>query len=609
MILRNQFLRLFAFCLPMVFASLLAFVSEVQARQVIEIKPVADDMTPVVRGAIDGVSGRDVKLVFSKGTYRFRPDYATDKYCTITNHGNGLKKIAFLFEDFDSVEIEGNGAEFIFHGRMAPFQFENCDKVTVKNLTLDWDIPFTFLGTVVECNSDEGWRDIKPFTDGFSWRLHQHRLEFPNVDGFNYSELGSTLAFEPVLKRVVHGAWDLHSQPRWVEQRDDGILRFHEPLRQYPPVGSLLSSKGDREHDRYAPAFQVKLCENIRFESVVIHHALGMGFLFERSEHATLANCGIYLREGTNRVVSTTADATHFCNCRGDLLIEKCRFENMLDDGTNVHGTYAEVDEVIDTHTVRVQLKHFEQMGFEFAGVGDAIWFIHCPSPARAAANEVISVEVVNERFVQLQFKSPLPADLDVGDLLENKTWNPSFTMRGCTIQNHRARNVVLKTPQKIVIEDNDFSSMMSSIFFRGESFFWFESGSVEDVVIRNNRFKHCAYSGMEHAILWITPRLGKAFHQDELYDRNIRFENNAIETFDNRIVWADRVDGLVIAGNTIKQTTDAQPLHPDAHRFDLINCRNVEITNNQYEGTSTKSVQADEATRRTLRVEGNHGF
>ena len=50
-----------------------------------------------------------------------------------------------------------------------------------------------------------------------------------------------------------------------------------------------------------------------------------------------------------------------------------------------------------------------------------------------------------------------------------------------------------LKTPGKIVIEDNDFSSHMSSIFFRGEMFHWYESGAVEDVLIRNNRFDYCA--------------------------------------------------------------------------------------------------------------------
>lgn len=591
--------------------AMLFISSIVVAEQVIEFKPQPGDTTPVVRAALEDVADKDVKLVFAEGTYEFRPDYARTEYCTITNHGNGLKSIAFRFENLDSVEVEGNGAEFIFHGQIAPFQFLNCGKVAVKNVTIDWDIPFTFLGEVIECNPKEGWRDIRPFEKGFSWRLHKGQLEFPNIDGFNYAALGSTLAFEAERKQVVHGAVDFESKPRYVEKRKGGILRFHQPLKphQYPPVGSLLSSKGDREHDRYAPAFQVQSCTNVLFDGVVIHHALGMGFLFERCDGMTLSNCGIYLREGTDRVISSTADATHFCNCRGDILIEKCRFENMLDDGTNVHGTYVEVDEVIDEHTVRVGLKHFEQMGFEFAAAGDEVWFVHQPSPGRASENVVEAVRNVNERFIELKFESPLPESLAKGDLVENKTWNPTFTMRGCTIRRHRARNIVLKTPKKILIEDNDFSSMMSSIFFRGESFFWFESGAVEDVLIRDNRFENCAYSHMEHAVMWVTPRLGKSFDQNECFDRNIRFENNTINTFDNRIVWADRVDGLVITGNKIRQTQDAKPMRPDAHLFDFKNCRNVEISNNSYEGTHTRHVLADESTRSTLKVEGNNGI
>ena len=111
-------------------------------------------------------------------------------------------------------------------------------------------------------------------------------------------------------------------------------------MKKYPPVGSVLSSKGDREHDRYAPAFEVKSSKNITFDGLVVHHALGMGYLFERTEDIKILNCGVYLRKGTERVISSTADATHFANCKGDILIENSRFENMLDDGTNVHGTY-----------------------------------------------------------------------------------------------------------------------------------------------------------------------------------------------------------------------------------------------------------------------------
>lgn len=581
----------------------------VSAQEVVTFEPQTGDMTPIVRKAIERFSNKEVKMVFAKGKYTFFPDYAMEHYSTVTNHGNGLKKVIFRLTGFDSVEIEGNGAEFIFHGQVAPFQFENCGAINVTGLTLDWDIPFSFQGEVIAVNEKEGWRDIKPFTDGFSWELKKGRVYFPEVDGFSFDYMGSTLAFDEEYKRVVHGAWDLSSNPRYVEELSNGNLRFHEALRYYPPVGSILHSKGDKAHNRYAPAFQIKESQNILLEGITIHHALGMGFLFERSEEITISKSGIYVRDGSDRVVSTIADATHFANCKGTILVEDCRFMHMLDDGTNVHGTYVEVDAILDEHTVRVGLIHFEQTGFKFADSGDEVWFIQNPDPSRGEVNEVTETKFINEKYTELIFKNAIPNDLKKGDILENKTWNPTFTMRGCTIKDHRARNVVIKTPEKIIIENNEFSSMMSSILFRGETFFWYESGAVNDVVIRNNNFKYCAYSGSPHAIMTVTPRLGKGFDKTILYDSNIVFENNTIENFDNAIIWADRVNGLIIRNNTIKRTDDPRALYPERPQFELINSKNVVIEKNRYEGIPAKFLEADKKSRETLKMKRNKGF
>ncbi|MFH6772946.1 right-handed parallel beta-helix repeat-containing protein [Gaetbulibacter aestuarii] len=573
------------------------------------VKSVEGDMAPIVRKILEEADTEDIHLIFEKGVYKFLPDYAVGKYLEITNHGNGYKRIIFNFDKFRTVTIEGNGAEFIFHGQAMPFLFVGCESINVSNLVIDWDIPFTFLGEVLAINKEEGWRDIKPFKDGFSWQLKNGQIEFPNVDGFNYNYLGSTLAFDPVEKRPVHGAWDIHSKPRWVEKLPDGNLRFHEPLKHYPPVGSLLSSKGDREHDRYAPAFDFKTSSNINLDGIVVHHALGMGFLFERSENIQMNNCGIFLRKGTNRVISTTADATHFCNCKGSILLENCRFENMLDDGTNVHGTYVVIDKIIDNKTLLVKLMHFEQRGFNFAEPGDEVWFIKQPSPERQETNVVSKVKTINDEFIEISFDSPMPQDLKSGDILENKTWNPEFTMRGCTIRNHRARNVVLKTPLKTVIENNIFSSMMASILFRGETFFWFESGAVNDVLIQNNTFEYCTYSGAEHSILYITPRLGKTFDESALYDRNIRFINNTIHNFGNRIVNADRVEGLTIKNNKIIKSFSAKELYPNRPLIQLTNCQNTLIEGNSYEGDCETAIKTDEFSKATLTSKRNKGF
>ncbi|MBW8183657.1 right-handed parallel beta-helix repeat-containing protein [Shewanella sp. NR704-98] len=589
----------------------LFFTSFSKATQVIHLSPSAQDMTPVLAKALASVTESELKIVLDKGIYHFKPDYAKSGYRVITNHGNGVKKVIFSLEGFDSVEIEGNGAELVFHGQLAPFQFYRNNKVRVSDLSIDWDIPFTFTSEVLAVNSEQGWIDIKPLP-GNSYQVKNGQLLFPNVDGFNYEYLGSSLAFEPVQKRVVHGAWDFKSKPDRVQKRENGVLRIHEKLKYYPPVGSWLNSKGDRHNDRYAPVFQVRNSKDIRFDGVKVHHALGMGFLFERSENIEILNSGVLLKDKRNgtRVISSTADATHFANCKGDILIENSRFENMLDDGVNVHGTYVMVESLLSDKSVRVELKHFEQQGFEFAAKGDEVWFVHQPDVHRRTVNEVTGVNRVNERFIELSFKDSLPSQLQVGDLLENKTWNPNFTMRGNSIGDHRARSIVLKTPKEILIEDNHLYSMMSCIFMRGESFYWYESGAVEDVTIRNNVFENCAYSGKEHAVMYITPRLGKSFDSTQFFDSNIRFINNSVTTFDNRIIWADRVDGLIIEGNKIAKVVDETkpPLHPSSPVFEFTNSKNVELKGNRYIGDKKQLIKADRRSSETLKYDGSMG-
>ncbi|MFR9546084.1 MAG: right-handed parallel beta-helix repeat-containing protein [Rikenellaceae bacterium] len=580
----------------------------------IRIAPVeGEDMTLALRKVAEQAAKYDdVTIILSEGVYSLSPELAYQQYLPITNHGNGSKRIALFFDTHKRVKIQGNGATLLFSGQMLPFLFERCQSVEVSNLTVDWATPYTFLGEVVAVDPKGEWREIKPRTanDGFSWQLKEGKIQFPNIDGFSYQYLGSTLAFDAETKRPIAGALDLHSDPQRVEKLPNGNLKIFERLRQMPPIGSLLSSKGDREHDRYAPAFDFKESQSIVLSDIAVHHALGMAFLFERSENITIQNSQVCLSEGSNRVISSTADASHFANCKGDILIEGCRFENMLDDGVNVHGTYVVVSDMVDNHTLRAELQHFEQLGFKFADAGDEIWFINAPSPQRSVKSATVkSVKYLNEKVMEITFDEPILDAVKEGDLLENKTWNPTFTMRGCTVQNHRARSIVLKTPLKTLIEDNYFSSMMSGVLFRGESKFWYESGAVEDVLIKGNTFHNAGDCGSTHAALYITPLLGDEFNEEETYDRNIRFEGNIIDSSNPRIVIADRVEGLIVANNKIIRNDDFQPLDADAPLFELKNCVNCKIENNQYSGLPlgrNSELKADAISQNTLLFKAN---
>ena len=70
-----------------------------------------------------------------------------------------------------------------------------------------------------------------------------------------------------------------------------------------------------------------------------------------------------------------------------------------------------------------------------------------------------------------------------------------------------------------------------------------------------------------------------------------------------------DRLDGLIVRGNTIIQTTTEKQQYPDAFMFDLENCKNVEIYKNSYKGDCKNILKADEVSKETLTFKRNKGL
>lgn len=75
-----------------------------------------EDATCEIRETLMKSRSDQVKIIFERGVYYCLPDYANEKYCVISNHGNGTKKILFSLANYKTIEIIGNGATLLFHG-------------------------------------------------------------------------------------------------------------------------------------------------------------------------------------------------------------------------------------------------------------------------------------------------------------------------------------------------------------------------------------------------------------------------------------------------------------------------------------------------------------
>jgi len=553
----------------------------------------------------------DIK--FEKGTYHFYPDKGFEKFCYISNHGDLMVKTPFPIQGFKDLVIDGQGSTFIFHGVMIPFLIEQSNNITVKNVTIDWHEPFHSEGLIVANDENKKSFDMQ-ISDDYPYEIRNGQIYF--IKEYYEHSLGQSILFDPVRKAVAYNTdaytpittssrtpvsnnldkikykydhddrapefKDIGKENRLiVEQLKPGLVRVHNHKKQMPPVGMILTMKGEQGLNRVCPAFIVSHTNGFNGTNVNIHHAGGMGIIAENSSDLILDNFNITPSHG--RMVSTTADATHFVGCRGKVVLKNCTFTNQLDDAMNVHGTYQKIVDIIDNYSVGVRMMHHQQLGFVIGDKNDNIGFVRLSNSFFPYSKGTIKkTEYFNNRYQIITFNKKIPADLKPGDLIENLDAYPDLLVQNCNISNNRARGLLISNPINTIIENNIFSTEMEAILMPVESGYWYESGNAANVVIRNNVFQDCQYGGGHNrgVIRFVTDD-----DNENIAFKNIEISNNTFNQFDNLILEISNTDGLKFTGNTITNSGTFPMLHPENPALKIKSSYNIVFKNNTYNG------------------------
>ena len=205
----------------------------------------------------------------------------------------------------------------------------------------------------------------------------------------------------------------------------------------------------------------------------------------------------------------------------------------------------------------------------------------------------VQQAQKINDREVLLTFVEPIATNIQVGDVVENNTRTPNFYLRNSTLKQSNTRGLLVTTGRKVVIENNEFHRLgMHAILIANDAQSWYESGAVNDVLIRNNTFNECGYnSAPDNYVIAIAPenheeQAGKYVH------RNIRLVNNTFNVYDAPLLMAKSVDKLTFSNNTIQQTSLFSPNKQLKPSFNLNGNNGVEIMQNKFNVTWKPAVQ-----------------
>lgn len=574
---------------------LLNSCGQVHNDYVIQVNPSqVEDFSVFIKDQLTECKEGKVQIEFKKGTYHFYPDQAAEKYIEISNNDNGNKKIAFPLFDYSRVEIEGNGSSFIFHGGIIPFGVSGLESVHLKNFNICWDHPFTFEGEVIANDTLQKTFTLKVSKEN-QYEIIDHELLFKGYDwGL---KLGENIVYNKESKRPYYYTakyeHNWHDYPLKAKELSPGTIQFSNFYgAEIPPVGSIWVDKGPHGQNRRYPGFSIKDSKNVTLENINVYASGAMALIAEKSEDITLRNFNVKLPEGSSRMIGASADATHFVNCKGQITLEDCQFENMLDDATNVHGAYMVIDEILASNKIRCSFMHYQQNGFDFGAKGDKVRFVSRTDLLPIQNNVIAKVHKISEETYEITFKDELGPEVTTFSAIENTTYMASLKMVNCTVKQNRARSILISTPKKVEVLDNYFSSMMAGVRICGDANYWFESGPVQEVIIRGNTFEDLAIGGHNpQAILQIDPIISKKYRHNGYFHSNIVFEDNTIRAFDPLIIYALSVDGLTIRNNTIIKTHTYDEIFSELSQIDIQNSKSVIIENNVYNGMGLAQI------------------
>lgn len=565
------------------FFSMLIYGQETVCVSSFGLKPNSrENATPYVRKAIEACRSKEnVILSFPVGRYDFWPQHCIEKeYYESNTTDNNPKRLAMLFEGMRNITLDGNGSEFIMHDRIQPITSDVSENVTLKNFVIDWDIPLMAQGQVAAVGSD--YFDLKIDSCKYPFILEDGKFIFTG-EGWK-SGIRSMIAFDADNHIIQHGDYALGKG--WKEYKtkmlNEDLLRVSKEggFASIPKQGNIIVLRHSaRDH---AGIFILD-SKNIVLENITIHHTAGLGILGQYSENISFDNVNVVPNEQKGRYFSGHDDGFHIMGCKGLIKVNNCEWKGLMDDPINIHGTCVKITEVLSPSKVKCKFMEIQSKGMQWAVNGDNVGLIDEKTMNTIEQNNVHSFTKLNTEEFILEFTRNFAKGVRNGMALENLTWTPDVDIRNSRFLSCRARGLLVSTPGKVVVENNVFESSGSAILIAGDANYWYETGAVKDVLIKNNTFNYQCLSSMyqfTEGIISILPEIPKP-DPNKPYHRNIRIEGNTFNPFDYPILYAKSVDGLFFNNNVINRSYRIEPFHQRKSGISLDACKNVKILNN----------------------------
>lgn len=485
------------------------------------------------------------KLTFETGVYELEPLYCAQHSLNISNHGfNGPKRIAVLIEGMENFEIDFGGSTFVSKGIMTPIAVLNSKNIRLRGLKMkNTDVPLVPLRVT---GYGEDYIETLHLGGGLHRLMWHQGLIFGTYPGKHFAHACGNVEFDGETGELAVGTWfdtlGITGAALRFEKTDESHVRIYGAKRR-PPIGNVLVFIGT---SRVGAGIFCEKSRDVTFEDFDIYSCYGMGLIAQVCENMTLRCFNTVREEGAYQTAA--ADATHFVNCSGVVLVEDCSFVGQMDDAINIHGMYTRVVDKGEKWLM-VRQMHYQATGIPIYEPGDVIQALPTDTLLPYTQKTVREVEWINDECVLIYTQEDV-AEIAVGDDIESVTRNADLIFRRNVVRDNFSRGMLIGTPGKVLIADCDFHTSGPSIKFESDGGSWFEAGGTKDVTIENNRFVRCRYIGLGEGVIVFQPR--ERTEEGRYFHGTIRVKHNLFDGGAQKLAVVNNAAAFEFTGNTI---------------------------------------------------------
>ena len=459
----------------------------------------------------------------------------------------------FHFRKTNGLVIEGAGAVFLFSGNTPAFLFEDCSRIAISGITVDWTRPPFSQGIVQQVADREFTVKIDP--------------QYPVTGKEPIETIGE---YDRDLRLPSRNGVDQYYGIKSVSLVTEQTLR----IEMEHPIAFHRSATVVLRHPVYGSnVFEMIQCHDVQFDGVTLHASPGMGILANSGSRFEFNKLRVLPTPGTDRLLSLNADAVHLSDCSGAISFSNCEFEGMGDDAINIKSTYYKITSSTDSPSAlqwKLDSEYLPRPGTLLEIVDPATQALEGHArvlpPSGKQTDGIINVQLVETD------RSIRPEGLVACDARKGAT----TIIHDCNFGGNRARAILVHNDASIY-RNRFYGQSLPAILLSTDTSRWVEGPLIRDIEIYENRFEFNYYGNMEFrrgAITIDTVADARVLDTSpgRVY-RNISIHDNQFTKSCGCAIFAARTSGLSLMRNTFK---DSSEMADAAHKEDAIFLNNV---------------------------------